>query len=244
MEENEYDNSDFFKAYSKFPRSVEGLKAAGEWPTFQKMLPDFTGKRVLDVGCGFGWHDLYAAQHHAKSVLGIDISENMLQVAREKNHYDNVHYQKMAMEEIDFPQNSFDVVISSLALHYTPDFNDICQRLKKCLTPNGDFVFSVEHPIFTAFGNQDWFYDENGEITCWPVDHYFTEGERIANFLDHKVVKYHKTLTTYVNTLIQNGFTITELQEPTPPAHLLDVPGMKDEFRRPMMLLISAKLTD
>ncbi|WP_334332268.1 class I SAM-dependent methyltransferase [Companilactobacillus sp. HBUAS59544] len=244
MEENEYDNSDFFKAYSKFPRSVKGLKAAGEWPTFQKMLPDFKNKRVLDVGCGFGWHDLYAAQHQAKSVLGIDISENMLQVAQEKNHYDNVHYQKMAMEEIDFPQNSFDVVISSLALHYTPDFNDICQRLKKCLTPNGDFVFSVEHPIFTAFGNQDWFYDENGKITCWPVDHYFAEGERIANFLDHKVVKYHKTLTTYVNTLIQNGFTITELQDPTPPAHLMDVPGMKDEFRRPMMLLISAKLTD
>lgn len=241
MEENEYDDKSFFEAYSKFPRSVEGLKAAGEWPTFQKLLPDFHDKRVLDIGCGFGWHDIYAAQNGAKSVLGIDLSGNMLKVAQEKNHYDNVHYQKMAMEDIDFPENSFDVVISSLALHYTPDFNLICQKVRHSLSPNGAFIFSVEHPIFTAYGNQEWFYDQNGEISCWPVDHYFEEGKREADFLNHKVVKYHKTLTTYVNTLLQNGFTLKGLEEPTPPKHLLNVPGMKDEFRRPMMLIISAK---
>src|SRR5699024_5639361 len=125
--------------------------------TFQKMLPDFHDKRVLDIGCGFGWHDIYAAKNGAKSVLGIDLSENMLKVAQEKNNYDNVHYQKMAMEDIDFPENSFDVVISSLALHYTPDFNLICQKVRHSLSPNGAFIFSVEHPIFTAYGNQEWF---------------------------------------------------------------------------------------
>ncbi|KRN99130.1 class I SAM-dependent methyltransferase [Companilactobacillus kimchiensis] len=242
MEENEYDNQEFFKAYSNFPRSVEGLKAAGEWPEFQKLLPDFDGKRVLDIGCGFGWHDLYAAKNGAKSVLGIDLSDNMLKVANQKNNYSNIHYQKMAMEDLNFPKDSFDVVISSLALHYTPDFNLICQRVNQCLTQNGDFVFSVEHPIFTAYGNQDWIYDDQGQIDHWPVDNYFSEGKREANFLGQKVVKYHKTLTTYLNTLIKNNFNITGVVEPTPPERLIKtVPGMKDELRRPMMLIISAR---
>ncbi|MGI6005476.1 MAG: SAM-dependent methyltransferase, partial [Christensenellales bacterium] len=60
--------------------------------------------------------------------------------------------------------------------------------------------------------------------------------------LGERVTKYHKTLTTYLNTLLQTGFVITAIVEPKPAEHLLDtVPGMKDELRRPMMLLVSAK---
>ena len=50
MKENKYDNSDFFSQYSQMSRSVEGLKGAGEWHVLQKMLPDFAGKSVLDLG--------------------------------------------------------------------------------------------------------------------------------------------------------------------------------------------------
>lgn len=200
MKENKYDDEHFFEEYSRFPRSVKGLSAAGEWHELKKMLPDFKGKRVLDIGCGFGWHCIYAAENGAKTVLGTDISEKMLAVAKEKSTFANVTYQKMAMEDMDFAPDSFDVVISSLAFHYTPDFGDICERIRKCLTTGGDFVFSVEHPIFTAYGTQDWSYDENGNRNHWPVDNYFTEGERNSVFLGEQVVKYHKTLTTYLNT--------------------------------------------
>ena len=82
MKENKYDNSDFFSQYSQMSRSVEGLKGAGEWHVLQKMLPDFAGKRVLDLGCGFGWHCVYAIEHGATHVTGIDISEKMLEEAR------------------------------------------------------------------------------------------------------------------------------------------------------------------
>ena len=44
-------------------RSIYGLEGVGEWSELQKLLPDFQGKRVLDLGCGYGWHCLYAAQH-------------------------------------------------------------------------------------------------------------------------------------------------------------------------------------
>ena len=241
MKENKYDNEKFFEQYSMFPRSVEGLSAAGEWHELKKLLPDFAGKRVLDIGCGFGWHCIYAAEHGAEYVLGTDISEKMLAGAREKTAFSNVEYRRLAMEDIGFGADEFDVVISSLAFHYTPDFDDICKRIGQCLCSGGDFVFSAEHPVFTAFGTQDWIY-EGEQRKHWPVDRYFEEGKRDAVFLGEHVVKYHKTLTTYLNTLLQNGFAITGIVEPQPAEHLLDhVPGMRDELRRPMMLLVSAK---
>lgn len=245
MKENKYDDEAFFEAYSRFPRSVEGLCAAGEWHELQKLLPDFRGKRVLDLGCGFGWHCIYAAEQGAATVLGTDISQRMLSVARQKTTSPNVTYQCLAMEDLDFPPARFDVVLSSLAFHYTPDFGEICRRVGHCLTAGGDFVFSVEHPVFTAYGTQDWTYDAAGGRDHWPVDRYFEEGARDAVFLGEHVVKYHKTLTTYLNTLLETGFSITGMVEPQPDPALLDtVPGMRDELRRPMMLLVSAKKRD
>ena len=100
----------------------------------------------------------------------------------------------------------------------------------------------MEHPVFTAYGTQDWIYDGQGNILHFPVDRYFYEGKREAHFLGEQVVKYHRTLTTYINVLLQHGFHITGLQEPQPPVRLLDaVPGMRDELRRPMMLIIAAQ---
>ena len=98
----------------------------------------------------------------------------------------------------------------------------------------------MEHPVFTAYGTQDWYYDESGNILHFPVDNYYYEGHRDAVFLGEPVVKYHRTLTTYLNTLLVNGFHLEHIIEPQPPEDMMDLPGMKDEMRRPMMLLVSA----
>ena len=52
MKENKYDEQIFFEKYSQMSRSKEGLEGAGEWETLRQILPDFRGKRVLDMGCG------------------------------------------------------------------------------------------------------------------------------------------------------------------------------------------------
>ena len=242
---NYYDDPVFFEKYSQMSRSAQGLAGAGEWPTLRQMLPDFSGKTVLDLGCGYGWHCLYAAEHGAKAVHGIDLSERMLATAREKVRQagwgDRITLEKTAMEEYAYPAEDWDVVLSSLALHYVPDFAQICRQVYRTLKPGGTFVFSVEHPIFTAYGNQDWLYDQQGEILCWPVDRYFSEGCRDAVFLGEIVEKQHKTLTTYLHSLLAAGFRLTDLREPEPPKELMHLPGMADELRRPMMLLVSAE---
>ena len=241
MKQNKYDDPAFFANYSRMARSTGGLEAAGEWPAFRAMLPPLRSKSVLDLGCGFGWHCRYARQQQARWVLGIDISENMIARARESTNDAAIEYRRLAIEEIDFAAGTFDVVISSLAFHYVQHFDTICRKVHHCLVSWGSFVFSVEHPIFTALPAQDWYYGQHGEQLHWPVDHYQEEGLRQARFLDHDVVKYHRTLATYLNTVIEAGFTIVKLSEPQPAQEMLDKhPDMRDETRRPMFLLIAA----
>lgn len=241
MTENKYDDEVFFMKYSNMDRSVKGLAGAGEWKTLESMLPDFKDKRVLDLGCGFGWHCQYAIEHGAKAVTGVDISERMISRAKEKTD-DKIDYIQTPIEDISFDEDSYDVVISSLAFHYIESFERILERVSECLIKGGDFIFSVEHPIFTAYGSQDWYYDENGNILHFPVDNYFFESKRNASFLGESVTKYHKTITTYINGLLNAGFEITGVTEPQPTDEMLKtIEGMKDELRRPMMLIISAR---
>lgn len=241
MKENHYDNETFFQKYSQMTRSQKGLQGAGEWSELQKLLPDFGGKRVLDLGCGYGWHCKYAADQGAASVLGTDLSEKMLQKAGQLNPAPQITYQRAAMEDLRFPAGSFDVVLSSLAFHYVEAFGPLVERIYSWLAPGGAFIFSVEHPVFTAYGTQDWYYNEKGEILHFPVDNYYYEGQREAIFLGEKVTKYHRTLTTYLDTLLRAGFELCRIVEPQPPEEMMDLPGMKDEMRRPMMLLVSAR---
>ena len=61
------------------------------------------------------------------------------------------------------------------------------------------------------------------------------------SFLGEEVTKYHRTLTTYLNTLLQLGFELQHVIEPQPPEQMLVFEEMRDELRRPMMLIVSAR---
>lgn len=194
------------------------------------------------IGCGFGWHCRFAREQQASSVVGIDISKKMLQKAIEKTDDPLISYIKMPIEDIHFSDSKFDVVISSLAFHYIKSFEAICKKVYDCLKLGGTFVFSVEHPIFTSQKEQDWYVDDKGNRLHWPVDNYQSEGVRETTFLTQNVVKYHRTISTYINDLIGAGFSIRAVKEPMPSNEMLmSVPEMKDENRRPMFLMISAE---
>jgi SAM-dependent methyltransferase len=241
MKQNKYDEPEFFAEYSKMRRSISGLDEAQEWHAFRALLPDLHHKRLLDLGCGFGWHCRYARQQHARSVVGVDLSEKMLARAAATTDDPGIEYRRSAIEEIDFVENEFDVVISSLALHYVESFDLVCQKIYRCLVAGGTFVFSVEHPIFTALAAQQWCYGPNGDRLHWPVDGYQREGPRHAQWLADDVLKYHRTIATYVNTIIESDFRILKLSEPEPtPEMLIEQPGLKDDCRRPTFLLIAA----
>ena len=242
MKENRYDDDAFFQKYAEMPRSAKGLSAAGEWPSLKAILPDFHGLDVLDVGCGYGWHCAYASDGGARSVLGLDISEKMIETARQRNARPNVTYRTCAFEDAALPDGAFDAVISSLMIHYLADYGAFVDCVRRWLRPGGRLIYTVEHPVFTAQGPQDWVYAPDGGIDHFPVDRYFDEGKRDAVFLGEHIVKYHRTLATYLGGLLSRGFAIEQVCEPAPtPEMVRDIPGMADELRRPMMLIVSAR---
>ena len=242
MKQNKYDDSNFFSAYKQMTRSIKGLEGAGEWHVLKALMPELRNKSVLDLGCGFGWHCLFAREQHASSVIGVDISAKMLQQAREKTDDPAISYIQMPIEDIEFSNSQFDVVISSLAFHYIESFEAICKKVHDYLKPGGSFIFSVEHPIFTSRNEQDWYVDDQGNRLHWPVDHYQSEGIRETSFLGEDVTKYHRTISTYMNNLIEAEFVIKVVKEPMPSDEMLKHdPLMQDENRRPMFLIISAE---
>ena len=205
---NIYDDKNFFDQYAKMSRSRQGLSGAGEWYQFKALFPDLNGKSVLDLGCGYGWHCKYAVECGAKQVLGIDLSEKMIQESNEKNADPKITYRVCGLDEYDYPTDSYDCVISNLVLHYFADIDSILRKIYSTLKSDGVFLLNIEHPVFTAGVNQDWIYDSDGKPQYWPVDDYFYPGERVTRFLGKTVIKQHHTLTQILMGLIRAGFRL------------------------------------
>jgi SAM-dependent methyltransferase len=222
--QNIYDNAGFFAGYSQLRRSVDGLDGAPEWPTIVSMLPDITGKRVVDLGCGFGWFCRWAREAGATSVLGLDVSANMLARARETTVDAAIAYRQADLETLELPASSFDLAYSSLTLHYLERLGPLFAAIHRALAPGGCFVFSAEHPLYTE-----------------PGPDYLDEGPRTTDWLAKGVVKQHRTLASYLNLLIDAGFTIRHVEEWGPTrAEIGAHPEWKIDHRRPSFLLVSA----
>lgn len=235
---NIYDDEAFFTAYAGMDRSKGGLEAAGEWHQLQPLFPALKGRSMLDLGCGYGWHCRFAAQMGAAKIVGIDSSVKMLETALSLGHNDAIEYQLCGIEEYAYPADTYGLVVSNLALHYVENLATVYRNVWRTLKKGGYFLFNIEHPVFTAGIHQDWIYDSNGNPLYWGIDNYSYSGIRETNFLGKKVLKQHHTLTQIVDPLLQVGFHLEALEEVTPPESMMDLPGMKDEFRRPMMLLV------
>ncbi len=241
MAQNIYDDPKFFAGYTTLRRQKIGLDGAPEWPRLRAMLPPLAGARVADLGCGFGWFARWARENGAASVLGLDLSENMLARARRDTEDPAIAYRRADLDTLDLAPGAFDLVYSSLAFHYVGDFPKLVAAIHHSLVPGGALVFSIEHPIYMAAGKIDWIDGPGGRKT-WPVYDYGIEGERRTDWFADGVLKFHRTLATTLNTLIAAGFTIAKIDEyaPTPDEAAAD-PSLREELDRPGLLLVSAR---
>jgi SAM-dependent methyltransferase len=240
MAQNIYDNPEFFAGYTKLGRSVEGLDGAAEWPALRAMLPEMRGLAVLDLGCGFGWFCRWARAQGAARIVGLDLSENMLERARATTPDPAITYIRADLDHADLPRPAFDLAYSSLALHYVEELPALIAKIHAALVPGGRLVFSMEHPIFTAPTNPGW--SEAAGRRIWPVDAYSLEGPRRTDWLAPGVIKQHRTIATTLNTLLGAGFALRHVAEWAPTeAQIADRPALADERHRPPFLLVSAQ---
>ena len=109
--------------------------------------------------------------------------------------------------------------------------------MHRTLNPGGIFPFNIEQPTFTADVRQEWASAQEGTPLCWPVD----AGERVRKFFGYEVRKQHCTLQQILMGLLNSGLELPASEEAQLPEERMEISGMKDELRRPMMLPVKAK---
>jgi len=115
-----------------------------EKPAMFRALPNLRGKSVLCIGCGTGEECDRLIKLGAKRVVGIDVSKNLIREAQQA--FPDIEFHTMDMERLRFPHRSFDVVYSSLTMHYIPSWKKTLAGVKAVLKPGGLYIFSTHHP--------------------------------------------------------------------------------------------------
>jgi len=242
--QNIYDNPVFFEGYSRIREKPDNANVLFETPALLSLLPDLTGKAVLDLGCGAGDHCAEFVRRGAARVTGIDISEKMLALARTQNADPRIEYRRLPMEELAALEGPFDLVASSLAMHYVQDYAALIRQVYRLLTPGGLFVFSQEHPLTSCFTTGErWTKDEAGNKLWANISNYSVDGERLSTWFVDGVKKYHRTFSTIVNTLVDAGLTVEKLIEPIPDAAMLAAwpERTRDLLHKPDFLVVRAR---
>lgn len=180
-----------------------------ERPATLSLLPDVRDQRVLDAGCGPGVYAEWLADRGAE-VVAFDISEKMLELARERLGDKAVLFKADLSQPLDvLEKESFDVILSALALDYVEDWGTTFGEFHRVLRPGGVLVFSGEHPCSTFVR-----YVYRGE------ENYFETGLVGLEWtgFDKKVYmpSYRRSLEATINPLLRAGFVLDQLLEPTP----------------------------
>jgi 2-polyprenyl-3-methyl-5-hydroxy-6-metoxy-1,4-benzoquinol methylase len=213
-----------------------------EQPALLSALPSLSGKRVLDIGCGTGGFCREAVKQGVSSVLGMDISKLMCAEAVRSlvAHTEKAKILNQAIEDAVFQPDSFDVVVSSLTLHYVADFAAVISKINQWLSPNGAFVFSVNHPIYTAGLERVPDFGTGVPLTL-SLERYQQEGIRRHYWFVDGVVKYHRTLQTHFGALLGAGFKLGRFLEPQVLSGFRESSEeLRNASRRPVFMIISA----
>ncbi|MGC4110617.1 MAG: class I SAM-dependent methyltransferase [Nocardioides sp.] len=239
MPQNIYDDPEFQAGYRELARSQLGLDGAPEWPTVRSMLPDLTGRDVVDLGCGYGAFARWAADHGARAVDALDLSEQMLARAEELTGPSEViRFRRADLDALDLGGASYDVAYSALVVHYLVDLPRFLATVHAALRPGGTFVLTCEHPVYTAPTEPAWVERDGRRV--WPLDRYGDEGERIRDWLAPGVRKQHRTLASLLGAVLDAGFALRGLAESTPtPDEVADDPELAEERDRPMFLMVA-----
>ena len=242
--QNIYDNDEFFNGYKELREQEICLNDLLEQPAMSEMIPDLKGKTVLDLGCGYGKNCIDFVNRGAEKVIGIDISEKMLEVAKAESSHEKISYIRMSMTDISSLDMKFDFVYSSLALHYIEDFPKLMKDISDLLTNGGRLLFSQEHPIMTAAidkSNSHFNYDENKNRVSYTFSNYNRPGQRKVYWYVDGVIKYHRPMGQLLTDIIKSGLTLEEIVEPVPSQWAIDkLPTITKEFIKPSFLIVKA----
>jgi ubiquinone/menaquinone biosynthesis C-methylase UbiE len=152
---------DVESGYTQWAKTYDGPNPAieREEPIVHAMLEDVPAGDGLDAACGTGRHaaKLAALGHR---VIGVDATEAMLALAREKSP--DVDYRLGRLEALPVDDESVDLVTCSLALTHVPDLTPVYREFSRVLRPGGAAITSDMHPLMTMTGGVAGFQSQDG----------------------------------------------------------------------------------
>ncbi len=233
-------NADDIKKWSQVPREyLENYGEEGDLskehllnPAIFKLLGEISNKRILEVGCGNGYLCRMMAKKGAE-VTGLEPAQSMYEYAVERENEEklDITYLQEDLSQMTQFEDEFDVVIANMVLLDIPDFESAMKNSIAALKHAGLFIFSLSHPCF--FPSVDWKKDQ---AVCIPeyFEEYSVEGTYGTS--------YHRTLSTYINLVIQLDCTVEEIIEPQLEAELINqFPQLERDFHVPSFIVIKCK---
>lgn len=234
-----YDEEQVFAHYTQRRQQADSPNDTIEQPIFMEMLGDYAGKSILDLGCGDGGFGTELLAGGAQSYIGIEASERMAALARERLVPLGGTLHHASIESWAYPETIFDLVVSRLALHYTDRIEQTFAKIYGALQPGGRWIFSVEHPMLTSSNKSA---TASGRRDDWTVDDYFVTGARNVTWMGSAVIKFHHTVEDYFTALQRTGFTVEQLRESRPrPENFTDPELYERRTRIPLFLFLAAR---
>lgn len=230
-----YDRRDVFERYRT--RRSGSSQFVMEEPAVLGELGSAQGLRVVDLGCGDAALGRALLKAGCERYVGVDASRRMVQAARQTLGGTRGEVVHGEIEAFSAPPDTFDLIVSRLALHYIEHVEPVLAAARACLSPGGRVIVTVLHPVITSHEPRASTEDLR---TSWLVDDYFVTGPREERWLGETVVWHHRTIEQYVSALQRAGFALTALRECAPPRERFDDEAEFSRRRRiPMFLLLA-----
>ena len=232
-------NQDLIDQWSTVtPQSIDDYGDEGDTskknllnPAIFELLGEIRNKKILEVGMGGGYLSRLMAKKGAK-VTGLEPSKSMFQYAVDKEEQDQlgIEYINQDLSLMTQFNNEFDAVVSNMVFLDIPDWKSAMKNCIQALKPGGKFVFSLWHPCF--FSNDSW--KEKGVV---EVKEYFQEYSLPATYGE----SFHRTLSTYINFVIEKGCSIKKIIEPQlTPEQAEQFPKISQNLHVPTFIVILA----
>jgi len=234
-----YDNKDVLQFYMNHRSTGDAPNENMEHPLLWELIGNPNGLTVLDLGCGDARIAHQFRKLGAKQYLGVEGSQRMFELAQKNLKPGFSEVQLSWLEDLVSPAGHFDLVISSLALHYIENLKMLFDKICESLKPAGRFIFSVEHPVITSDNRS---LDASPVREAWLVDNYFVRGERQVQWMGDTVTKYHRTIEDYLSLITESGFSLQSFREADPQRENFKDTALWERRRRiPLFLILAAK---
>lgn len=190
-----------------------------EVPALVDMLGTVHNKTILDMGCGFGDHAKKLSKQKFKKLVGFDISKELVLLATAQNIPNSTFYIGDMNRKLKHNDSTFDIVYSSLAIHYIKNLKKLFSEVHRVLKKEGVFCFSTGHPIFNLINQTD--------MRTIGVRKIKGKREIFGNYFDEslkdnnlgslgKIKLYNYTFETLLKTALSLGFELIDYKDAKP----------------------------